>query len=67
MKARHRPATLDDSKRLLELRQKSIIALAPKGMSVAQAEIWAANLTVAGMKRKTWAPEKLRKSHALAP
>jgi putative acetyltransferase len=52
MKATHRPATLADAERLLELRRKSIIALAPKGMSVAQAEDWAANLTIAGMERK---------------
>jgi putative acetyltransferase len=42
----------DDTTQLFELRRKSIIALAPKGMSVSQAEIWAANLTVAGMDRK---------------
>jgi hypothetical protein len=52
MKATYRLATLGDAKRLFELRRKSIIALAPKGMSVAQAEIWAANLTAAGMERK---------------
>src|SRR5713101_938136 len=52
MKATYRLATLGDAKRLFELRRKSIIALAPKGMSVAQSEIWAANLTVAGMERK---------------
>jgi len=52
MKAVHRLATLDDARRLFELRRKSILALAPKGMSVAQAEIWAANLTVAGMEGK---------------
>jgi putative acetyltransferase len=52
VKATYRLATLGDAKRLFELRRKSIIALAPKGMSVAQAEIWAANLTVAGMERK---------------
>jgi len=52
MKAVHRLATLGDARRLFELRRKSILALAPKGMSVAQAEIWAANLTVAGMEGK---------------
>ena len=52
MKAVHRLATLGDARRLFELRRKSILALAPKGMSVAHAEIWAANLTVAGMKGK---------------
>jgi putative acetyltransferase len=48
----HRSATLADATQLFELRRKSIIALAPKGMSVPQAETWAANLTVAGMERK---------------
>ena len=38
--------------RLFELRRKSIIALAPKGMAVALAETWATNLTVAGAERK---------------
>ena len=52
MKAVHRLATLGDARRLFELRRKSILALAPKGMAVAQAEIWAANLTVAGMEGK---------------
>ena len=52
MKATYRLAALGDAKRLFELRRKSIIALAPKGMSVGQAEIWAATLTVAGMERK---------------
>jgi putative acetyltransferase len=52
MKATHRLATLGDAKRLFELRQKSIIALAPKGMWIAEAEAWARNLTVVGMERK---------------
>jgi len=52
MKVEHRLATLNDAKRLFELRRKSIIALAPKGLSLAQARVWAANLTVAGMERK---------------
>jgi len=52
MEVTHRLATLDDAERLFELRQKSITALAPKGMSAAQAEIWAANLTVVGMEQK---------------
>jgi hypothetical protein len=49
---RHRPATLDDARRLFELRRKSIIALAPKAMPPGQAQRWAAGLTVAGMARK---------------
>jgi GNAT superfamily N-acetyltransferase len=52
MKAMHRLATLGEAKQLFELRRKSIIGLAPKGMSVALAQHWASNLTVPGMKRK---------------
>jgi putative acetyltransferase len=52
MKVVHRLATLGDANRLFELRRHSIIALAPKGISVAEAETWAATLTVAGMERK---------------
>jgi putative acetyltransferase len=54
---RHRPATLDDASRLFELRRKSIITLAPGAMPLAQAERWAASLTVAGMARKIQALE----------
>ncbi len=50
--ATHRPATLADAARLFELRRKSILGLAPQGMSVAEAENWAANLTVHGMEQK---------------
>jgi putative acetyltransferase len=52
MKAVHRLATLGDVDRLFELRRQSITALAPRGMSVAEAETWAATLTVVGMERK---------------
>jgi putative acetyltransferase len=52
MKATHRPATLDDTNRLLELRRQSITELAPKGMSIAEATGWAEELTVAGMEWK---------------
>jgi putative acetyltransferase len=52
MKAMHRSATLADVHRLFELRRRSIIALAPNGMSVADAQSWAATLTVVGMERK---------------
>ena len=48
----HRLAKPDDATQLFELRRKSIIALAPKGMSVSEAEIWAANLTLTGMDLK---------------
>ncbi len=54
---RHRPATLDDAERLFEVRRKSIVILAPKAMPVADAQRWAANLTVAGMQRKILALE----------
>lgn len=52
MKATHRLATPGDANRLFELRRQSIIALAPTGMSVAEAETWAATLTATGMERK---------------
>jgi putative acetyltransferase len=45
-------ATLADASRLFELRRQAIVALAVKGMSVAEAETWAATLTVEGMERK---------------
>jgi putative acetyltransferase len=50
--ATHRPAKSDEAMRLFELRRRSIIALAPKGISIPQAESWAASLTVHGMERK---------------
>ena len=52
MQATHRSATLDDTDRLFELRRQSIRALAPGGMSIAEAASWAENLTVAGMEGK---------------
>jgi putative acetyltransferase len=58
----HRPATLDDATRLFEVRRRSILELAPSGMSVGDAEAWAMQLTRAGMERKlreleTWVAE----------
>jgi putative acetyltransferase len=50
--ATHRLATPEDATRLFELRRKSIIALAPHGMSVSEAEIWARNPSVPGMELK---------------
>ena len=47
-----RLATLGDARILLELRYKSIVALAPTGMPVSRAQAWADNLTLAGMERK---------------
>jgi putative acetyltransferase len=52
MKATYRLATLGDAKRLLELRRESILALAPDGTSDAQAQSWAADLSLHGMERK---------------
>src|SRR5580692_5788965 len=52
MQATHRSATLDDTDRLFELRRQSIRALAPGGMSIAEAASWAESLTVAGMEGK---------------
>jgi ribosomal protein S18 acetylase RimI-like enzyme len=47
-----RKAMLSDVPRLWQLRRDSIIELAPEGMAIAQAEAWAAALTVAGMERR---------------
>jgi putative acetyltransferase len=47
-----RKAALIDVPRLWELRRNSIIELAPDGMAIAQAEAWAATLTVAGMEQR---------------
>ena len=44
-----RKATLIDVPRLWQLRRDSIIELAPEGMAIAQAEAWAATMTVTGM------------------
>jgi putative acetyltransferase len=48
----YRPATLDDAKRLFELRRSSILELALSGMSVEDATAWAKQLTLSGMERK---------------
>jgi putative acetyltransferase len=50
--ATHRLATLADADRLFEIRRRSITSLASKKMSTAEAELWAATLTVAGMEQK---------------
>jgi hypothetical protein len=52
MNLRLRKATLIDVPRLWQLRRDSIIELAPEGMAIAQAEAWAATLTVTGMKQR---------------
>jgi putative acetyltransferase len=48
----HRLATLEDVPRLFEVRRRSILALAPPVMSVADAETWAARLTLARMEER---------------
>ena len=48
----HRLATLDDAPRLFEVRRRSILELAPSGMSVADAKAWAGQLASSGMERK---------------
>ena len=48
----HRPATLDDAAALFDLRQRSILELAAKGLPAGEAEAWAAKLTLAGMEAK---------------
>jgi putative acetyltransferase len=52
MAAVHRPATLDDAAALLDLRRRSILELASRGLPAGEAETWAAKLTLAGMERK---------------
>lgn len=52
MEGAQRLATLSDAECLFELRRKSIVSLARKGMAGTQVEKWAANLTVAGMEQK---------------
>jgi GNAT superfamily N-acetyltransferase len=47
-----RKATLIDVPRLWQLRRDSIIELAPEGMTIAQAEAWAATMTVTGMEQR---------------
>ncbi len=52
MAAVHRPATLDDAAALFELRRRSILELAARGLPAGEAEAWAAKLTLAGMETK---------------
>src|SRR5580700_11262824 len=52
MAAVHRPATLDDAAALFDLRRRSILELAIKGLPAGEAEAWAAKLTLAGMEGK---------------
>jgi putative acetyltransferase len=53
----HRPATLDDATALFDLRRRSILELAIKGLPAGEAEAWAAKLTLAGMEGKLRALE----------
>ena len=48
----YRPARPDDAAALFALRRQSILALAPAGMPVAEAERWACGLTPSGMADK---------------
>jgi putative acetyltransferase len=48
----HRPATLDDAAALFDLRRRSILELAARGLPAGEAEAWAAKLTLAGMEGK---------------
>jgi putative acetyltransferase len=62
MSAVHRLATLDDAKRLLEIRRKSILELTAPAMSAVEAQLWATALTLTSMKHKfreleIWAAE----------
>ena len=52
MGAVHRLATLDDARRLLEIRRSSILGLTAPAMSTLESQLWAAQLTLVGMKRK---------------
>jgi putative acetyltransferase len=52
MAAVHRPATLDDAAALFDLRRRSILELASKGLPAGEAEAWAAKLTLTGMEGK---------------
>ena len=52
MAAVHRPATPDDAATLFDLRRRSILELAARGLPDGEAETWAAKLTLAGMEGK---------------
>ena len=48
----YRPAMCKDASRLYDIRRRSILELAPPTMPKAEAQTWAAQLTLAGMERK---------------
>jgi putative acetyltransferase len=52
MTGTYRLASPKDAPRLFDLRRRSISALAPKGMTIPEAESWASNLALSGMERK---------------
>ncbi|WOH63527.1 GNAT family N-acetyltransferase [Bradyrhizobium sp. BWA-3-5] len=52
MGAVYRLAIREDARRLHDIRRRSILALAPPTMTVAEAQAWAAQLTLSGMERK---------------
>lgn len=52
MGAVYRRAMREEARRLHDIRRRSILALAPPTMTVAEAQVWAAQLTLSGMERK---------------
>ena len=52
MKLRTRKAMVTDVPRMWELRRESILALAPRGMTLAQAEAWANSMAIEGMEQR---------------
>jgi putative acetyltransferase len=52
MGAVYRPAMREDASRLYDIRRRSILELAPPTMLAAEAQAWAAQLTLSGMERK---------------
>ena len=52
MAAVYRPAMRDDASLLYDIRRRSILELAPPTMPKAEAQAWAAQLTLSGMERK---------------
>ena len=52
MGAVYRPAMRKDASRLYDIRRRSILELAPPTMPAAEAQAWAAQLTLSGMERK---------------
>ncbi len=52
MGAVYRLAMRKDASRLYDIRRRSILELAPPTMPAAEAQAWAAQLTLSGMERK---------------